>query len=65
MSSFGIRARVGGELVPGAPQVVKVDALQADSASAGSQMACGGDHVTGRLESGGRMAVIPRRAGMG
>jgi hypothetical protein len=28
---LGIRARVGGELISGVPQVVKVDALQADS----------------------------------
>ena len=32
------RALVGGELVPGVPQVVKVNALQADRAIAGSQI---------------------------
>ena len=30
-----VRARVGGELVPGVPQVVKVNALQADSGQGG------------------------------
>jgi hypothetical protein len=30
-----VRARVGGELVPSVPQVVKVNALQADSGQGG------------------------------